>query len=113
MVASGTSTATTKKTTNTTRKKESTITPAPKRGGSSIKINTVSRCSSFFIVLQPMSVNVATPPRTKASAAKRVLVFDDFDRFSGVLRKFCSQFAVMDFLIWFQKPLLEYLDSFR
>lgn len=34
-----------------------------------------------------MSLNVATPPRTKAEAVKRVLVFDDFNRFSGVLRE--------------------------
>lgn len=33
-----------------------------------------------------MSLNVATPPRAKVEAPKP-LEFDDFDRFSGVLRE--------------------------
>ncbi|KXN84922.1 Separin [Leucoagaricus sp. SymC.cos] len=60
-------TAASKKMSTTTKKEP--LTPAPKRG-----------------VLQPMPLNTETPPRTKIQAIKHPLVFDDFDRFSGVLQ---------------------------
>ncbi|KAJ3567488.1 hypothetical protein NP233_g6332 [Leucocoprinus birnbaumii] len=61
--------APTRKAASSTRRKDP-VTPAPNRG-----------------VLQAMSTNVTTPPRVKPEVAKRYpLVFDDFDRFSGVLQ---------------------------
>ncbi|KAF5357177.1 hypothetical protein D9756_006793 [Leucocoprinus leucothites] len=64
-----TATTTTRKVTSAIRKKEP-VAPAPNR-----------------TVLQPMSTNIATPPRAKTEAVKRPpLVFDDFGRFSGVLQ---------------------------
>jgi len=39
----------------------------------------------IFVVLQSMPTNVVTPPR--AGTEKPPPLFDDFDRFSGMLRE--------------------------
>ncbi|KAF9445711.1 hypothetical protein P691DRAFT_734529 [Macrolepiota fuliginosa MF-IS2] len=61
------------------------------------------------IVLQSMSLNVATPPRTKTEATKRVLVFDDFDRFSGVLQTVARVLGLLSLSL----PKVQLLDVLR
>lgn len=64
----------------------SAISPVQKRRGLWIVYFFLHFLQCFLIVLQPMSLNTATPPRAKREATRELSAFDNFAHFSGVLR---------------------------